>query len=53
MLSISQDKVTVMDIESYETFDLPFPTDIGEEIHDGDQVEYWDIEGKKTIKRKI
>ena len=47
------DKINVMDLESYETFDLPKPTDIEEEIKPEDQVEYWDIEGNKIIKRKL
>lgn len=52
ILSISEDKVNVMDIESYETFDLPVNKEI-DEVKDGDQIEYWNIDGKKIIKRKI
>tara|TARA_Y100000034_G_C6648795_1_gene283862 strand:+ start:232 stop:618 length:387 start_codon:yes stop_codon:yes gene_type:complete len=52
ILSLSSDKVNVMDIESYETFDLlPNPEVTG--LNEGDQVEYWEIDGKKIIKRKI
>lgn len=52
VLSIS-DKVSIMDLESFETFELPFPKDIEEKLSDGDQVEYWDVEGALIIKKKL
>lgn len=52
ILSIG-DKVGVMDLESYETIELPIPEELKEQVKEGDQVEYWDIEGAKIIKRKI
>ena len=52
VLSISSENVNVMDIESYETFDLPKNEEVGD-INEGDQVEYWDVDGKKIIKRKL
>jgi translation elongation factor P/translation initiation factor 5A len=42
-----------MDLESYETIELSIPEEIKEEIKDGDQVEYWNAEGTKMIKKKI
>ena len=42
-----------MDLESFENFDLSNPKDLEESFHSEDQVEYWDIEGIKIIKRKI
>ncbi|MEK6891543.1 MAG: translation initiation factor IF-5A [Nanoarchaeota archaeon] len=53
ILSLSGKNVNVMDIESFETFDLPIPTDIEDGLKEGVQVEYWDIEGKKVIKRVL
>ena len=53
ILSVNGDKVNVMDLESFENFDLSNPKDLEESFHSEDQVEYWDIEGIKIIKRKI
>ena len=53
VLSMSPEMINVMDIESYETFDLPIPTEEVPELHEGDQVEYWEVEDKKIIKRKV
>ena len=46
VLSMSPEAVNVMDIESYETFDLPIPTEEVPELYEGDQVEYWEVEDK-------
>jgi len=55
ILSISdtENKVSVMDLESFETLDVPCSEDIKEQVKEGDQVEYWDIEGQKIVKRKL
>ncbi|MFA5019502.1 MAG: translation initiation factor IF-5A [Candidatus Pacearchaeota archaeon] len=50
VLSISE-TANVMDLETFENFDIPL--DEGIEVKEGDQVEYWDIDGRKIIKRKI
>ena len=52
VLSSTDATVTVMDLESYETLELP-RGDFSEEVTDENQIEYWDIEGKKMIKRKL
>jgi translation initiation factor 5A len=49
----SGEKISVMDLESYETIELDSPKDFDEAINPEDQVEYWDIEGVKLIKRKV
>jgi translation initiation factor 5A len=49
----SGEKVSVMDLESFETIELDKPKDFEEEINPDEQVEYWDIEGIKIIKRKL
>jgi translation initiation factor 5A len=47
------DKVSVMDVESYETLEIDCPEDIKSELEANSNVEYWDIEGTKIIKRKV
>jgi translation initiation factor 5A len=53
ILSDEGSKYNVMDIESFENFELNKNEDIEEELNEGDQVEYWDIEGQKIIRRKL
>jgi len=57
ILSISGEKASIMDLESYETIDLLIPKELKEELKEelksGDQVEYWDAEGTKIIKKKL
>jgi len=47
------DAVSVMDLESFETLDVPCSDEIKKELEENSNVEYWDIEGEKIIKRKI
>lgn len=51
VLSVHGDTTSVMDLESYENFDLDIPEEFKEEIKEQTNVEYWDIEGTKIIKR--
>ncbi len=53
VLSIMDDKASVMDLESYETMEMAMPEELKSTVKDGDQVEYWDVEGNKIIKRKV
>lgn len=50
VLSVSGDKASVMDLESFETLDILIDSDV--QIVEGDQVEYWNINEQKIIKRK-
>ena len=52
VLSIAE-KVSLMDLENFETIDVPCPDEIKSELAENSNVEYWDIEGKKIIKRKL
>jgi translation initiation factor 5A len=52
LLSITEDKANVMDMESFETLEIAIPEDLKTELKEGDQVEYWIAEGSKIIKRK-
>jgi len=51
ILSVSGDKVSIMDLESYESLDVPFMEELREQLAPERQVEYWDVEGKKCIMR--
>ena len=53
LMSISGSTATVMDLESFETFELSVPEDLKEDLKEEDQVEYWDVEGSKIVKRKL
>ncbi len=54
VLSISEgNKVSVMDLEGFETFDINCPEEIKQELGENSNVEYWDVEGEKIIKRKL
>ena len=53
ILSVEGDDVNVMDLESYENFNLMIPEELKGSLQDGDQVEYWEVDGEKVIKRKI
>lgn len=52
VLSIA-DKVSVMDLESFETIELDCPEEIKSQLEENSNVEYWDIEGRTIIKRKL
>jgi len=53
ILSIAGDSASVMNMESFETLELPMSPEIKAEVKEEDQVEYWDIDGQKVIKRKV
>ncbi|HTY43723.1 MAG TPA: translation initiation factor IF-5A [Patescibacteria group bacterium] len=52
VLSIG-DKISVMDLENFETFDIDCSQEIRNELEENSNVEYWIVEGVKVIKRKI
>jgi translation initiation factor 5A len=47
------DKVSIMDLESFETIDVPCSEEIKSTLEVNSNVEYWDIEGQKIVKRKL
>ncbi|MBU0761360.1 MAG: translation initiation factor IF-5A [Nanoarchaeota archaeon] len=53
VLNVSDDSVSVMDLESYETTDVPFQEDLKEQLEAEKQVEVWNIEGKKKVMRVL
>jgi len=46
-------KVSIMDLESFETLDVPCSDEIRSQLKENSNVEYWDVEGEKIAKRKI
>ncbi len=54
VLSIGDSVVSLMDLETFETIEVPTPSEeIKETLVEGGNAEYWDIEGQKIIKRKL
>jgi translation initiation factor 5A len=53
ILSVSENSASVMDLESYETIDLPYQETLKGELAEERQVEYWDVEGYKMIMRVL
>lgn len=51
VLSINGERASLMDTENFENLDLIIPEELRAELKDNMTVEYWDIEGKKIIKR--
>ena len=51
VLSISGDTANVMDMKTYETFDLKIPEELKDQVKDGSQVVYWIILGQKVMQQ--
>jgi len=51
VLSLNGDKASVMDLESFETIEMPIHEEVRDGVVEGVNVEYWDIEGVKLVKR--
>ena len=52
ILSVEGENANIMDIENFETITVKVPEDLTD-LGEGSQVEYWDVEGEKIIKRKL
>ena len=53
VLSIG-DTISLMDLESFETLDVDCPdAEVKAQLAEGENAEYWDIEGQKIVKRKL
>ena len=53
VLSLTEGKASVMDLESFETIDIDIPEELKSEIAENNNIEYWNIEGKLIMKRKL
>tara|TARA_Y100000034_G_scaffold3294_1_gene3960 strand:- start:9211 stop:9612 length:402 start_codon:yes stop_codon:yes gene_type:complete len=51
VLSIQGDTVNVMDMETYETFDLKIPESLKEDVVEGCNIMYWIILDDKVLKQ--
>ena len=52
VLSVSGDTAQVMDMETYETLDLPIPEELQGKLQEGDIVLYWKVMGYTLLKQK-
>ena len=54
ILSIGENTISLMDLETFETIDVDCPdSEIKSQLIEGENAEYWDVEGQKIIKRKL
>ncbi len=51
VVSVTDSTAQVMDLETYETFDLPIPEDVKGSVKAGSEVEIMDSMGRKAISR--
>ena len=51
VLSIHDDMANVMDMETYETFDLKIPEELKGQVTEGCNVLYWEILNDKVMKQ--
>ncbi len=49
IVAIAPPNVSVMDLESYETIDMPIPEDLKERVVNGAEVQYWILMGRKML----
>jgi len=53
VLCLGENTASVMDMENFETIEMKVPEELKEELKENSTVEYWDIEGRRMIKRKL
>lgn len=51
VLSINNNVANVMDLKSYETFDLEIPQELANEVKEGIQIIYWSVLGERVLKQ--
>lgn len=51
VLSVTGNHANIMDMESYETFDLAIPEELQGQVNEGDVVLYWEILDDKVMKQ--
>ena len=51
ILSVSGNKANVMDVESYETFEMDIPEELQGQVHEANEVLYWLLMGVKVMKQ--
>ena len=53
VLSVSGNNAQIMDMETYETFDLEIPKELKNDVESGKTILYWEIMGKKIMKEIV
>ena len=51
VLSVQGDKANIMDLETYESFDLDIPAEFKDKLVENSEVVYWAVMGKKVLKQ--
>ncbi|RME30729.1 translation initiation factor IF-5A [Candidatus Woesearchaeota archaeon] len=51
VLSITGTSANLMDMETYETFDLPIPEELQGKVGEGDTILYWQILSDRVMKQ--
>ncbi len=51
VVSVSESRAQVMDLDTYETFELPVPADMTDKIKSGEEIEIIESMGRKAISR--
>lgn len=51
VMAVTENSASVMDLESFETFDIPIGEDMKGSVNEGSQIEYWVVMNAKIIKR--
>ncbi len=51
VLAINGDVANVMDVETYETFDLKIPDELKDQVVEGAQVLYWQVLTERVMKQ--
>ena len=51
VLSVSGDMANVMDMETYETFDLKVPEELEGQVAEGQEILYWEILEDRVLKQ--
>tara|TARA_Y100000310_G_scaffold235651_1_gene238730 strand:+ start:78 stop:476 length:399 start_codon:yes stop_codon:yes gene_type:complete len=50
VLSVDGDKANVMDLKTFETYDLEIPSNLKDKVKDGVKVIYWELLKDKIVK---
>jgi len=50
VIHLKENSVEVMDLQTFETFELESPAELKEKLHEGAQVIYWEVMGYKVLK---
>jgi len=51
ILSFDGNSIQIMDMESYETFDLAVPEDMRGDVESGKEIDYFECMGRKLLTR--